>query len=135
MKPVRLLSYISGPLDETSQSRQTDTKSADGSFQNSKSWAAELSQFKIPASDQSELPFKVMPSKVPQASTEDQDTMFTTNRFKIYSAINQSGSGASLSGSSFMDESGSMNANDMMVYLKTLQDQIRRSEEERVMLT
>ncbi|XP_052218468.1 uncharacterized protein LOC127836082 isoform X3 [Dreissena polymorpha] len=128
-------SLSTGPLDETSLSRQTDTKSANGSFQNSKSWAAELSQFKIPASDQSELPFKVIPSKVPQASTDDQNTMFTTNRFKIYSAINQSGSGASLSESSLMDESGSMNANDMMVHLKTLQDQIRRSEEERVMLT
>ncbi|WAR28283.1 CE295-like protein [Mya arenaria] len=128
------------PLDDTNRSRQADnSRSVNGSFQTSRSWADELTQYKMPASNQSELSFKFVASKPlseDQKRPEAQATMFAAkNRFQVYSAINNSGSDTSLSEGSLLENSDSMNADDMMRHLKTLQDQLKRGEEERMLLT
>ncbi|XP_052783812.1 serine/arginine repetitive matrix protein 2-like isoform X3 [Mya arenaria] len=133
-------SLSTGPLDDTNRSRQADnSRSVNGSFQTSRSWADELTQYKMPASNQSELSFKFVASKPlseDQKRPEAQATMFAAkNRFQVYSAINNSGSDTSLSEGSLLENSDSMNADDMMRHLKTLQDQLKRGEEERMLLT
>ncbi|XP_045199776.2 uncharacterized protein LOC123554020 isoform X5 [Mercenaria mercenaria] len=145
-------SFSTGPLDETSQSRQSRT--GDGSFQTaSNSWATELSQFKIPPSNQSDLAFRLMKSDASKSFTEKKPVgeaaVFNSekNRFKIYSEINEPESGADTSKSessslesskmeSALDsfEPDSLNAGAMLKHLKNLQEQLRKGEEERTML-
>lgn len=67
------------------------------------------------------------------------DTLFTANRFQVYSAINKSDSSATLSESSMLDNSGSqhsdsINAAVMLKQLQDLQQQLRKGEEERQQL-
>lgn len=138
-------------MDETSLSRQS--KTGDGSFQAGSNWAAELSQFKIPPSNQSELAFKVMKADTNKSSTEKKPAgeaaVFTgdKNRFKVYSDINGPDSerdvtkseSSSLENSkvdSTMDsfEPDSMNAGAMLKHLKTVQEQLLKAEEERNLL-
>ncbi|XP_060578889.1 protein piccolo-like isoform X4 [Ruditapes philippinarum] len=143
-------SFSTGPLDETSQSRQSRT--GDGSFQTGSNWATELSQFKIPPSNQSDLAFKVMKpdaSKSTEKKPSGEATLFTgdKSRFKVYSDINgpEAESDTSKSESSSLEDSkmdsvldslepDSMNAGAMLKHLKTLQEQLRKGEEERNML-
>lgn len=144
--------YFLGPLDETNQSRQS--KSGDGSFQTgSKSWASELSQYKIPPSNQSDLSFKLMKTQTDEGSVAQKPageaTVFASekNRFQVYSDINGAESeednskseNSSLENSkmdSAMDsfEPDSVNAEAMLQHLKNLQQQVRKGEEEREML-
>lgn len=149
---VTQVMLFSGPLDETNPSRQS--KSTDGSFQNgSKSWATELTQYKFPPSNQADLSFKLIGSEsstaAPINKPSGEATVFASdkNRFKVYSDINETGSGADTSKSdasslesskmeSTMDsfEHDSMNAGVMLQHLKNLQQQLRKGEEERNML-
>ncbi|KAL4219939.1 hypothetical protein ACF0H5_020350 [Mactra antiquata] len=154
-------SLSTGPLDETTQSRISDPRSGNGSFQtSSKTWADELSQFKIPPSNQSDLSFKVVTKtsepvrkqavdKVQSSSEKSkpakEGTMFAgdKNRFKVYSEINENeaskSDGSSLENSKLDStadsfEPDSMNAGAMLEHLKKLQEQIRKGEQEREML-
>lgn len=148
-------------MDETSQSRLTDPRSANGSFQtSSKTWADELSQYKMPSSNQSDLSFKVVNTESKpvkkhvtkeviasseKTKSQKEGTMFpgNQNRFKVYSDINEndtSKSDASSLENSKLDstadsfEPDSMNAGAMLEHLKHLQEQLRKGEEERQML-
>lgn len=145
MKTCFVISFP-GPLDETTASKQDISKSANGSFQTSRSWSAELSQYKIPPSNQAELPFKIMPAdqsqQKDQVSMDDRkppkdETLFTSNRFKVYSAINDSNSSVSLTESLNNSESvpgDSINAAQMLKQLQDLQQQLRKGEAERKQL-
>lgn len=136
--------------------KSRDPVSANGSFQNSRSWADELSAYKAPSSQQTELPFKVMKPDLTRDSVEKsakEETMFTgdVNRFKVYSAINRSDSsseesldsnhrelqhGLSLVGmeSRVGGEDRTPGAQDMLNHLRKLQEELKSSEQTRKIL-
>ena len=95
----------------------------------------------MPPSDQQELSFKVVPKEKVQASQpkEQDGSLFTEyrNRFKVYSEINESGTSASESGqldTSDSFQADSVNKDEMMKQLYSLQQQLRKGEEERQQL-
>ena len=149
--------FLAGPLDDSDVTRSRDLQSANGSFQvqrsrdphstngsfqSSRSWADELSSYKIPASHQEDLPFKIMkPDSAPDSAEKlsKGESVFSgdVNRFKVYSAINKSDSSDSDESSDSKTgerEDRTVNAEDMLLHLKNIQQELKTGERTRQIL-